>query len=68
MQPWLEAVAVAQGWELTPGRGECRLHGVLGQGGVAQNSIRDRHAPIADRLGQGDEGFLVTLLRTVHER
>ena len=68
MQPRLKSVVVAQGRELSPGRGERRLHGVLGQRGVAKDPERDRHAPITDRLGQSGEGFFVTLLRTVDER
>ena len=68
MEPGLEAIGIAQRSQLTPGRDERGLHGVLGQVGVAQDPTRDRHAPIADHAGQGVEGLAVAPLRAVHER
>ena len=50
-------------------RGEQRqLDGVRCEVGVAEDPVRDRHAPIADRRDEGFEGFFVSLLRTLDER
>jgi len=63
-----EAVRITQRPKLPPGRDESGLDGVLGQIGVAQDPIRDRHAPIAGRAGEGVEGLSVAPLGTIHER
>jgi len=67
MEPGLEEIGIAKRSQLPPGHDEGRLNGVLGQGGVAQDPARDRHASIADLAGEGVEGLLVAPLRSVHE-
>ena len=57
MEPGLEAVGVAQRSKLAPGRDERGLHRVLGQVGIAQDPVRDGHAPVADRACEGVEGL-----------
>jgi hypothetical protein len=60
-------VRIAERPQFPPGCDEGRLNGVLGELGVAQNSVRDRHASIADVAGKGVEGLLVALLRSIDE-
>src|SRR6478672_1848055 len=67
VEPRLEAIRVAQRSQLPPGHDEGRLDGVLGEMGVTKDPVRDGHASVADRAGEGVEGLLVALLRTVHE-
>ena len=67
MEPGLEEIGIAKRSQLAPGHDQGRLHGVLGQVGVAQDPTRDRHASIADLAGEGVEGLLVAPLRSVHE-
>src|SRR3954454_22123554 len=37
MEPWAEALGIAQPWEFPPGEEECLLDGVLGLLRIAQN-------------------------------
>ena len=67
MQPGLEPIGIAERPQVPPGHDEGRLDGVLGEIGVAQDPVRDRHAPVADLAGKGVEGLLVALLRSVDE-
>ena len=68
VQPWFESIGIAKRPELAPTGDERGLHRVLGHVGVAQDPVRNRHAPIADRPGEGVEGLSVAPLCTVHER
>ena len=68
VQPRFEGIGVAQRSELPPGGDERGLHRVLRQVGVAQDPIRNRHALIADRAGEGIEGLSVAPFRTDNER
>ena len=67
MEPGLEPIVVTERPQVAPGQDERRLHGILGEVTVAEDPGRDRHAPIADRAGQGVEGLFVAQLRPVHE-
>ena len=68
VQPRFEGVGVAQRPELTPGSDERGLHRVISHVGVTQDPVRNRHAPIADRAGEGIEGLSVAPFRAVNER
>ncbi len=68
MEPRVEPIEVAQGWEFPPHLDESRLDRVLGEVGVAQDPMRDEDAAVADLTNQGAEGLLVALPGLVHDR
>jgi len=63
VQPRLEAVGVPQSTNLAPGGQQRSLDGVVGMVEVAQDSERDRHAPVAGHAGEGVEGLSIAPLR-----
>jgi hypothetical protein len=55
--PDLEALGVAQPWELAPGEEECLLDSVLGPLDIAQDPVGDGVAAVTvqvEELGEGD--------------
>src|SRR4029079_12533315 len=57
MEPDLEALRIAQPWQLAPGEEECLLDGVLGPLDIAEDPVRDGEAAVTvqvEELGKGD--------------
>jgi len=57
MEPDLEALRIAQPWQLAPGEEQCLLDGVLGPLDIAEDPVRDGEAAVTvqvEELGKGD--------------
>jgi hypothetical protein len=68
MEPGFEPIELAQRGKLAPNLDERHLYGVFGQVGVAQDSVRNKHALPADLANEGGEGLLVALPGSIHNR
>ena len=67
MEPDIEALGVAQPWELAPGEEECLLDGVLRPLHVPEDPERDGVAPIAVQVDELGEGALVASPRQLDQ-
>ena len=61
MEPWAEALDVAQPREFTPGEEECLLDGVLRSFRIPEDPIRDRIAQVAVQVDELLEGDIVAV-------
>ena len=61
MEPWREALRIAESRELAPGEEECLLDRVLGTLDIAKDPIRDRVAQVAVQVDQFREGDVVAV-------
>jgi hypothetical protein len=61
MEPWREALRIAEPWELPPGEEECLLNGVLGAFDIAKDPVRDGVALVAVQVDERGEGDVIAI-------